>query len=100
MTRVPDGLRTAVKALIAVFVLAMPLLGLNTKFHNAPDCAKKAGNRYEGQATAQQAGKKLYARYCRNCHGRNARGSGNIPGLVDGVLESVTRGEVFWFVTK
>jgi len=68
-------------------------------FHNAPDSARQMNNPMERQQNAE-AGKQLYAQRCARCHGRNAEGSGNIPSLVDGVLESVSDGEIFWFITN
>jgi len=72
----------------------------DTQFHNAPDTARKMKNPYEGQPEAAQAGKTLYARNCLSCHGKLGKGTGNVPSLVSGKLDSVTPGEVFWFITK
>ncbi len=72
----------------------------NANFHGAPDSAKQTKNPYEGQATAEAAGKRLYGMNCARCHGRNAEGSENIPALLDGKIETVTPGELFWFVTQ
>ena len=72
----------------------------NKNFHEAPDSAKDLKNPYSGQASAVQAGKTLYARNCLACHGRSGQGTGNIPSLIDGKLEGVPQGEVFWFITK
>jgi mono/diheme cytochrome c family protein len=72
---------------------------VNTKFHNAPDSVKTAKNPYDG-ADSRQAGKLLYTRNCLSCHGKQGKGTGNVPSLVDGKLDSVTPGEVFWFITK
>jgi len=69
-------------------------------FHNAPASAKQLQNPYADQKSALKTGKKLYEFRCSRCHGANAEGSGNIPALVDGALESVSPGEVFWFITK
>src|SRR6202046_1539663 len=73
---------------------------VDTKFHNAPAAAQATKNPYEGQDAAAQAGKRLYARNCLSCHGKMGKGTGNVPSLVDGKLDSVAPGEVFWFITK
>jgi glucose/arabinose dehydrogenase len=73
---------------------------VDTKFHDAPDSAQKMKNPYQGNDAAAQAGKALYARNCLSCHGKAGKGTGNVPSLVDGKLDSVASGEVFWFITK
>jgi glucose/arabinose dehydrogenase len=73
---------------------------VDTKFHNAPDSVKAMKNPYEGQETAAQAGKALYAKDCLSCHGRTGKGTGNVPSLVDAKLDTVPAGEVFWFITQ
>ncbi|HLK32992.1 MAG TPA: PQQ-dependent sugar dehydrogenase [Terriglobales bacterium] len=55
---------------------------------------------YAEQKQVLPTGQKLYHHYCARCHGESGEGSGNIPALVDGALETVTPGEVYWFVTK
>ena len=88
-------------ALALVVVLPLTLLrAVDHNFHDAPDSVIKVKNPYEGQAAAAEAGKPLYARNCLSCHGRTGKGTGVIPSLVDGKLQSVTSGEIFWFVTK
>jgi glucose/arabinose dehydrogenase len=79
---------------------SLPALDVDAKFHDAPESAQKMKNPYEGNAAAAQAGKPLYARNCLSCHGKVGKGTGNIPSLVDGKLDSVKPGEVFWFITK
>ncbi|MGB8595995.1 MAG: c-type cytochrome, partial [Candidatus Sulfotelmatobacter sp.] len=90
--------------LIAVaFLLPVGLLfaaDVDTNFHNAPASAKATKNPYEGHASAAQAGKGLYAHNCLSCHGKLGKGTGNVPSLVDGKLDSVMPGEVFWFITR
>jgi len=71
----------------------------SSNFHGAPNSAKQLKNPMQGQKNAEE-GARLYAQRCARCHGRNAEGTGNIPALVDGVLESVSDGEVFWFITN
>jgi glucose/arabinose dehydrogenase/mono/diheme cytochrome c family protein len=90
--------------LIAAAILLSAALSLaadvDTKFHNAPDSAQATKNPYEGQEAARLAGERLYARNCLSCHGKMGKGAGNIPSLVGGKLDSVTPGEVFWFITR
>jgi glucose/arabinose dehydrogenase/mono/diheme cytochrome c family protein len=96
--------RIFVAVLFVVLALAvLSLAGLpaaNKNFHDAPDSAKGLKNPYAGQPEAVAAGKTLYARNCLACHGRSGQGTGNVPSLVDGKLEGVTPGEIFWFITK
>src|ERR1700686_4703747 len=86
----------------AAILLPAALLAadVDTKFHHAPASAQAAKNPYAGQEEAAQAGKKLYVRNCLSCHGKTGNGAGNVPSLVDGRLDSVTPGEVFWFITR
>jgi glucose/arabinose dehydrogenase len=89
-------------AFIATLILLNSLLfaaAIDTKFHNAPDSAKAMKNPYEGNDAAAQAGKPLYAKNCLSCHGKLGKGTGNVPSLVDGKLDSVPLGEIFWFIT-
>jgi glucose/arabinose dehydrogenase len=88
---------------MAAILLPVTLLfaaNVDTKFHNAPASAQATKNPYEGQDAAAQAGKQLYARNCLSCHGKMGKGTGNVPSLVDGKLDSVKPGEVFWFITR
>ncbi len=87
------------------FAILLSVAGLfaasaNTKFHNAPASVRATKNPYEGDAAAAQTGKRLYARNCLSCHGKLGKGTGNVPSLVGGKLDSVTPGEVFWFITQ
>jgi mono/diheme cytochrome c family protein len=73
---------------------------VDTKFHNSPFSAQAAKNPYAGKEEAAQAGEKLYVRNCLSCHGKTGNGTGKVPSLVGGRLDSVTPGEVFWFITQ
>ena len=87
---------------IALILPAAPLSVLraqDSNFHNAPDASKLVRDPYEG-AENRAEGRQLYGIHCARCHGPNAEGSGEVPALVDGVLESVTSGELFWFITR
>jgi glucose/arabinose dehydrogenase len=87
----------------AAILLPVALLhgaDVDKKFHNAPESAQKMKNPYEGDDAAAKAGKPLYGKYCLSCHGKLGKGTGNVPSLVDGKLDSVPPGEIFWFVTR
>ncbi len=87
-------------AAVVLFLSIASFSADDPNFHNAPDSARQTKNPYEGQPAAVTAGKQLYAKNCLACHGRRGEGTGNVPSLVDGKLESATPGEVFWFITK
>jgi glucose/arabinose dehydrogenase len=82
-----------------LFSVAM-MQAVDTPFKDAPASAKAMKNPYAGQQSAIDAGKTLYARNCLSCHGKTLQGTGNVPSLVNGRLNGVTPGEIFWFVTK
>jgi glucose/arabinose dehydrogenase len=88
-----------VAAIVLPFAAALSAEDVNTKFHNAPASVKTGKNPYDGEES-RVAGQKLYARNCLSCHGKQGKGTGNVPSLVAGNLDSVTPGEVFWFITK
>lgn len=69
-------------------------------FHNAPASSAQEKNPYAGQRTAIAEGARLYTRNCGSCHGIGGRGTGNIPALLHGAVQSVPDGEVFWFITE
>src|ERR1700680_2524127 len=90
----------AAAILLPAALLAALAADVDEKFHNAPAAAQAAKNPYAGGEEAAQAGKKLYARNCQSCHGKLGKGTGSVPSLGGGRLDSVTRGEVFWFITR
>ncbi len=96
-----SSISVAVLVPVAFAILSVASLhAVDKNFHDAPDSAKNLKNPYTGQTQAVQAGKTLYGRNCLACHGKSGQGTGNIPSLVDGDLEGVPQGDVFWFITK
>jgi glucose/arabinose dehydrogenase len=93
----PYSLFAAAILLPAALLLAADV---DTKFHDAPASARAMKNPYQGDDAAAQAGGPLYAKNCLSCHGKLGKGTGNVPSLVNGRLDSVSPGEVFWFITR
>jgi glucose/arabinose dehydrogenase len=75
---------------------AMP--AQDSSFHNAPADAKKTKNPYASKDVSEA--RSLYQSRCAGCHGSNGEGSGNIPPLASGKVQSAPDGEVFWYITK
>jgi len=98
-----SGWRQALMIITSGFasLLAAPLGRADpVDFHHAPPSAASLENPYRGQLSAAQAGRELYAAHCAVCHGRSAEGTGNIPALAHARVQSVSDGDVFWFITK
>ena len=100
-------MKTATRVLLvsltafAVAVAVVPSLrAQNKNFHDAPASAKRLKDPYAPNQRVVATGHELFHHYCARCHGESAQGSGNIPSLVDGGMETVTPGEVYWFITK
>ena len=87
---------------LAVFAgSAFPLLhAQSVSFHNAPADAQNVKNPYAGQAKAVVAGKAVYKRNCGACHGIGGKGTGNVPPLVNGAVQSAPAGAIFWYITR
>jgi glucose/arabinose dehydrogenase len=96
----PSGTRTAVAVAVLSLLTSITLPADDKNFHDAPDSAKAMVNPFAGKQDAADAGKPLFTRNCVACHGKAGEGAGNVPSLVDGKLNGVAEGEVFWFVTK
>jgi len=78
----------------------VPLQAQTGTFHNAPAAAQKVKNPYAGQKQAVLAGKQVYTRNCGACHGIAGRGTGNVPPLGHGILQTTPAGAIFWYVTR
>jgi mono/diheme cytochrome c family protein len=96
----PLGANRIGRAALLFLLPVAALQAIDQPFHDAPASAKAHKNPFEGQQAAADAGKTVYARNCLACHGKTGQGTGNVPSLVEGKLNGVTPGEIFWFVTK
>jgi glucose/arabinose dehydrogenase len=72
----------------------------NADFHNAPASEKKIKNPLGRKPEAAAAGARVYQQKCVLCHGAKAQGMANIPALAKGPTQTVTDGELFWFITN
>lgn len=64
----------------------------------AKDAARR--NPLEGNPTAVEAGAKLYALHCGNCHGDLANGTRKAPSLRSAAVQQATPGALFWLLTN
>lgn len=72
----------------------------NPSFHGAPPSAGEKKNPYADSAAAHSDGKTVYADHCAVCHGAEGQGTGNVPPLLHGPVQSTPDGEVFWYITR
>ena len=61
---------------------------LGSELRKAPAITKLWRNPYAGQTDAILAGKKLYQRYCVQCHGADGRGQEKAPDLHSAVIQN------------
>jgi copper transport protein len=66
----------------------------------APPSARARVNPYAGSADAVQAGRKLVARHCAECHGPDGHGGRNAPPLATDEVRAAGAGELFWVLTN
>jgi len=71
---------------------------LGSELARATAAARKRPNPYAGRAEAVLAGRNLYARYCAQCHGDEARGRDKAPNLRSPVVQDAAPGALFWFL--
>ena len=92
-------IKTAIPFLVVSIAMNLQMKAQDAHFHNAPASNAHEKNPYTAQHSAIVEGASLYTRNCGACHGIGGRGTGNIPALSHGAVQSVPDGEVFWFIT-
>jgi len=65
---------------------------------SAKDAARPNPLQHDSEAKA--AGANLFAQHCASCHGEDARGKDNKPGLHSEHLATATPGQLFWLLTN
>jgi glucose/arabinose dehydrogenase/mono/diheme cytochrome c family protein len=92
---------SALMAILAAAILTQSSLEAQSdSFHGAPASEAAAKNPSAGNAPAAKAGANLFAQKCQPCHGVNGQGTGNIPALAKGPVQSAPDGAIFWFITQ
>ncbi len=71
-----------------------------SRLGSVPAPASARLNPYEGKLEAVKAGRKLFERYCAECHGKDAGGRGKAPALDSGLVEQAPPGDLYWFLTN
>jgi mono/diheme cytochrome c family protein len=88
---------------IALATVWLVLVAITGVAQTVPDpAAKKLKNPVAAAPESVAAGQQLYAKYCRFCHGADAKGNGPMapkgthpPDLTAGKAQELTDGEIF-----
>jgi mono/diheme cytochrome c family protein len=88
---------------IALATVWLALVAVTGVAQATPDpAAKKLKNPVASSSESIAAGQQLYAKYCRFCHGADAKGNGPMapkgthpPDLTAGKVQELTDGEIF-----
>jgi glucose/arabinose dehydrogenase len=92
--------RTLFAVLLLPFVVTTLTFAQTSTFHHAPSSAETLKNPFAGVGEAPEAGKIVFTRVCAKCHGPSGAGSGNVPSLQDGSVQSAPDGAIFWYITN
>ena len=57
-----------------------------------------AANPYAASEDARHAGRKLFERYCAQCHGKEGEGIGRAPSLAARKVKDAPPGTLFWIL--
>ena len=84
------------RLLFICFVLSGGLSHGESPLHRAPARVANLRNPLEGDEKARQAGAKLFARECAECHGSHREGVGSAPPLGRVEVYHAPPGALFW----
>jgi mono/diheme cytochrome c family protein len=94
------GVSVTVAALSFAQASGHPRKKSSSGLSRAPQSAHFRSNPYDDLPDAVQAGGKLFARHCAECHGADAQGSEKAPRLRSGQVAQALPGDLFWFLTN
>lgn len=72
--------------------------GPAAELRKAPPSAQSLKNPFAGQTEAAIAGRKLYEKYCAQCHGPEASGQDRAPNLHSPAIQGAPPGSLFWIL--
>jgi glucose/arabinose dehydrogenase len=93
-------LRVALTTSLVVLSRATVVQTQDATFHKPPASVQSVRNPYAGQPQAIDAGKAIFSRICATCHGQAGAGTGNVPSLAHGPVQSAPDGAIFWYITN
>jgi len=79
---------------------ARPQRAGRSLLEQAREHAKESPNPFAEDANAVRAGKKLFGRYCAECHGDDGGGSQRAPSLRTRAMQEASPGQLFWVLTN
>jgi mono/diheme cytochrome c family protein len=88
------------RVLVSLIFALTGLLAAAEPFVKVPAKASARVNPLKIHPDAAVAGKKLFERYCAECHGAAGQGGKRAPALTWGGIQDATDGAVFWILTN
>jgi len=90
---------------LVIASLALKVAAENKSYHPdlhwlAPESAIARPNPLVGNAEAVKGGKKLFHRYCADCHGADGKGVGRAANLQSADVQIESDGILFWKITN
>jgi mono/diheme cytochrome c family protein len=75
-----------------------PIEGPAARLSEAPASARSLKNPYKDDPRAVAAGRKLFLRYCAECHGRQGYGNAHAANLHPPAFQKAPPGVLFWTI--